>query len=154
MRCVSARAGAVTPPLVCTPAGTFEGHVVLGPEAGSYPLTIRGTSGPVSHTATVTLVVNSDFTIAVVPTSLTVTRGGVATYTITVNGNVGTVQLSVTGEPGRSTATFNPTSIVNSGSSTLTVDTQSNVQRRTFTMTIRGTASTGSHTATATLVVQ
>ena len=74
--------------------------------------------------------------------------------TMTINGNAGTVQLSVSGQPSRSTATFSPTSVVNSGTSVLTIDTRSNVTRRTYTLTIRGTAGTIVHTTTATLIVR
>ncbi len=78
---------------------------------GSYPLTIRGTSGPRTRTVNVTLVVNGDFTISATPASRTITRGGVATYTVTISagpGFSGTVNLSVSGAPPRSTKTFNP----------------------------------------------
>ena len=42
---------------------------------GSYPLTIRGTSGPRTRTVNVTLVVNGDFSISATPASRTITRG-------------------------------------------------------------------------------
>ena len=50
-----------------------------------------------------------------------------ATYTVTITagqGFSGTVNLSVSGVPSRATATFNPASIVNSGTSVLTIDTR------------------------------
>lgn len=124
---------------------------------GSYPLAIQGTSGPRTRTVNVTLVVNGDFSIAVSPASRTITRGGVATYTVTLTpgpGFSGTVLLSVSGVPARATASFNPTSIVNSGTSVLTVNTQSNVQRRTRTLTITGTNSGRVHAVDVTLIIQ
>jgi PKD repeat protein len=123
---------------------------------GSYPLTIRGTSGPRTRTVNVTLVVNGDFSISATPASRTITRGGVATYTVTITagaGFSGTVNLSVSGIP-RATETFNPPSIVNSGSSVLTVDTESNVQRRTRTLTITGTGGGRTHSVNVTLIIQ
>jgi PKD domain-containing protein len=124
---------------------------------GSYALTIRGASGPAAHTVNVTLVVGGDFSIAVAPASRTITRGGTATYTVTMTagpGFSGTVNLSVTGAPPRSTASFSPASIVNSGTSVLTVATQPNVQKRTRTLTITGTSGTRVHSTTVTLIIQ
>jgi PKD repeat protein len=124
---------------------------------GSYPLTIRGTSGPRVRTVNVTLVVNGDFSISVTPTSRTITRGAVATYTVTISagpGFSGTVNLSVSNAPGRATTTFSPASIVNAGTSTLTIDTDPNVQRRTRTLTITGTGGGRTHSVNATLIIQ
>ena len=95
--------------------------------AGTYTVTITGTSGTLTHSTTVNLVVNPvggtpDFTISVSPTSLNVTRGTSGSYTVTigaVNGFAGTVSLSVTGLGSRVTATFSPTSVTGSGTSTL-----------------------------------
>ena len=125
--------------------------------AGTYPLTIQGTSGPLTRTTNVTLVVNGDFSISATPASITINRGGTATYTVTITagtGFSGTVDLSVTGVPPRTTATFNPASVVNSGTSTLTIATQNNTQKRTSTLTITGTGGGRTHSTTVTLTVQ
>jgi PKD repeat protein len=125
--------------------------------SGSYLLTILGTSGPRTRTVTVTLVVNGDFTMAATPTSVTIARGGAATYTVTVTasqGFSGPVNLTVSGVPARATATFNPSSIVDSGTSVLTVDTDSNVQKRARTLTITGTAGGRVHSVNVTLIIQ
>jgi hypothetical protein len=124
---------------------------------GSYTLTIRGTSGPRVRTATVTLVVNGDFSISAAPASRTITPGGVATYTVTITrgpGFAGTVNLTVSNAPGRATTSFNPASVVNGGTSVLTIDTNPNVQRRTRTLTITGTGGGRTHTVTVTLIIQ
>ncbi len=124
---------------------------------GSYALTIRGTSGPRVRTVNVTLVVNGDFSISATPASVTITRGGVATYNVTIaagQGFSGTVSLTVSGAPSRATKTFNPASIVNSGTSLLTVDTEPNVQRRTRTLTITGTGGGRVHSVNVTLIIQ
>lgn len=125
---------------------------------GTYPLTITGTSGTVSHTTSVTLVVAApDFTIDATPASLSVTRGTSGNYTVTisaVSGFNGAVNLSVTGLPGRTTATFTPTSLTGSGTSTLRITVQSNATRGTSTLTIKGTSGSLTHTKTVTLVIQ
>ena len=125
---------------------------------GSYPLTIRGTSGPRVRTASVTLVVNGGtFSITASPTSRTVSRGGATTYTVTVPGGtgfVGTIALSVSGIPGHTNVQFTPTTIVNSGTSTLTVDTRRKVARGTYTLVIRGTSGSTVRTVNVTLIVQ
>jgi galactose oxidase-like protein/PKD domain-containing protein len=151
--------GTFTPPSV-TSSGTTTLNVSTSATTpvGTYPLTIRATSGSVTRTANVTLVVASgDFTIAVTPASRTVTRGGVTSFAVTVTagqGFSGAVNLTVTGVPARTTATFNPTSIQNSGTSTLTVDVGRNAQKRTNTLTITGTGGGLVRSVTATLVVQ
>jgi hypothetical protein len=124
---------------------------------GSYPLTITGTSGPRTRTVVVTLVINGDFSITATPASHTISRGGVATYTVTIAGGTnfaGTVNLTVAGVPSRASAAFNPASIVNAGTSLLTISTAKNVQRQTRTLTITGTGGGRVHSATVTLVIR
>ena len=80
-----------------------------------------------------------------------------ATYNVTITagqGFSGTVNLTVSGAPSRATATFNPASIVNSGTSVLTIDTEPNVQRRTRTLTITGTGGGRVHSVNVTLIIQ
>jgi hypothetical protein len=124
---------------------------------GTYTLKIRGASGPRARTINATLIVNGDFSISASPTSRTITVGGVATYTVTItafNGFTGTVNLTVSGAPTAATKTFNPTSVVNAGSSVLTVDTASTVTTGTRTMTIKGTGGGRTHSVNVTLIVQ
>jgi len=128
--------------------------------AGSFSLTITGTSGTLSHTASVTLVVNPpaapDFSVSATPASATVIQGNSTSYTVNVNasgGFTGTVNLSVSGLPSGATASFNPTSVSGSGSSTLTVRTGNNTTTGTFSLTITGTSGPLSHTASVKLVV-
>jgi hypothetical protein len=64
------------------------------------------------------------------------------------------VNLSVSGQGSRVTATFNPTSVTGSGTSTLSVRVGSRATRNTRTLTITGASGSLSHSTTATLVIQ
>lgn len=129
--------------------------------AGTYNLTITGTSGSLAHATTVTLVVNPapnpDFTISATPASLTVGRSSSGSYTVTVagtNGFAGTVNLSVSGLEPRTSASFNPASLTGSGSSTLTVNIGRKAAAGTLTLTITGTSGSLSHSTSVTLTIQ
>jgi len=129
--------------------------------AGTYTLTITGTSGSLTHTATVSLVVNAaptpDFSISGSPSSQTVTAGQNSTYSVIVsamNGFTGTVTLSVSGLPSGATGSFTPGSVSGgSGTSTLTVTTTSSTPAGTSTVTITGTSGSLTHSTTVSLIV-
>jgi hypothetical protein len=128
------------------PSGLF----TAGSSAGG-PFTVTATSGSVHGNASVTVTAPSqDFTISVSPASRTVSRGGTATYTVTVGPN-GPVTLSLTGQPSGSTVAFSPNPAT--GTSTLTVDTRPSTARQTYTMTIKGVSGSFTHTFTVTLIV-
>lgn len=101
--------------------------------------------------------VTPDFTLTATPASQTVTQGNSTTYTATVaavGGFSGTVTFSASGLPAGATASFNPTSVTASGSSTLTVTTDATLTPPgTYTLTITGTSGSTVHTVTTTLVV-
>jgi hypothetical protein len=127
--------------------------------AGSYTLTISATDGPLTHSAQVTLVVQSqptaDFTIGATPPSQTVARGGTTSYTVTitpVGGFSGSVSLSVSGIPAHGSASFSPNPATST--STLTVTTWKKTNQRTYTLTITGTSGGLTHTTTVQLAVQ
>ena len=127
--------------------------------AGSYPLTITGTSGPVVHSANVTLVVSvaGDFSISVTPASRTIGRGGSTTYSVTIAATLGfsgTVNLSVGGVPKFVTASFSPASVVQSGTSVLTVTTKKQTKAGSSTLSITGTSGSLVQSTNITLIVQ
>jgi len=126
--------------------------------AGSYPITITATSGAITHTAGITLVVTGppDFSLSASPSSRSVGQGSGATYTVSVsalNGFSGTVGFSASGLPTGATAGFNPVQITSSGSTTLSISTASTTPTGSFPITITATSGTLTHTVGVTLVV-
>jgi hypothetical protein len=98
----------------------------------------------------------ASFTMSATPSSQTVTAGTNTTYTVNVSpagGFTGAVGLSASGLPAGATASFNPTSITTSGSSTLTVSTPGSTAAASYPLTIKGTSGSLSQTAAVTLVV-
>jgi pseudomonalisin len=126
---------------------------------GSYPLVITATDGVLSHTASVTLTVSSDFTLSATPASQTVTAGINAGYQInmgSVSGFNGLVNLSVSVSPvvsGGPVASVNPTSLTGSGLAALSVTTANTTPAGTYTLTITGTSGSLVHSTSVTLVV-
>ncbi len=123
--------------------------------SGNFPITITGTDGVLTHTASVTLS-TTDFALSVAPTSVTIVKGNPATYTANIapiNGYNGTVTFSVSGLPAFSTATFNPTSITAAGTSTLTITTTINTPAAVYNLTLTATDGTSTHSVPLTLVV-
>jgi hypothetical protein len=97
-----------------------------------------------------------NFSIAATPASQTVTAGAGTSYTATVTasgGFTGVVNFSVSGLPAGASASFNPTSVTGSGSSTLSVSTSTTTPAGTYTLTVTGTSGTLVHSTTVTLVV-
>ena len=128
--------------------------------SASYPFTITGTSGSLTHSTTATLVVQAasptgDFSLSATPASQTVTAGGGTTYSVSVassGGFSGSVALSASGLPAGVTAGFSPASTTTS--STLTITTSAVVAPASYPFTITGKSGSLTHSTTATLVVQ
>ncbi len=124
----------------------------------TYLLTITGTSGLLSHTATATLIVSTpDFSLSVSPASMTVpAAGGTANYAITIaqsGGFSSAVALSVSGLPAGTVGSFNPNPASGS-SSALSITVSSTTIPGSYPITITGVSGALTHTATATLVKQ
>ena len=146
---------AFTPASVNT-AGTSQLALTTSASAppGSYPLTVTATSGGLTHTASVTLVVFlRDFALAASPSSVTVTRGQLASYSVSasaIGGYTGSVALSVSGAPAGTTSTFTPNPVQVPGTSALRIRTTSSTPRGTYTVRVTGAP----HQATVTLVIR
>ena len=126
---------------------------------GSYPLTVTGTSGSLSHAAHMTLIVDPppDFSVAVSPSSTSTVAGGTAAYTVTVapvSAFGEDVALSVGGLPVGATATFQPPSVTGgAGTSQLMVTTASTTPTGTNTLTVTGASTSLARTTSITLTV-
>jgi hypothetical protein len=154
--------GTFTPGTVTTSgSSTLAITTTTAVAAGTYPLTITGSDGTLTHTASVSLVVSApvvgDFAVSATPASQTVQAGSATTYTSTITpsgGFTGTVNLSASGLPTGASASFAPASVTGgSGSSTLTVSTTAATAAGTYTLTITGTSGALTHSTTVTLVV-
>jgi subtilisin family serine protease len=126
---------------------------------GTYPLTVTAASGSTTHTAAVTLVVTAppDFNLSSSPSSVTVSRGQTASYTVStssIGAFTGSVSLTASGLPSHATATWVSNPIPTPGSTTLQLRTTSSTSRGTFTVRVTGTSGTLSHQVTVTLVVR
>lgn len=124
---------------------------------GTYSIVVTGSGGGVKQSVAVTLIVLPGFALSVSPSSETIARGKSGTYTVTVTGNQGfsgTVALNVSGLAPKTTGTFNPTSVTNSGSSRLTVNVRPQAPRGTHSLTIRGTSGSQVQSTTANLTIR
>ena len=133
--------------------------------AGTFPLTITGTSGILTHTATLGLTVSGpvpDFTLGVSPSSinLSTAKGSTSSTTVTIgslNGFNGATSLSVSMVPAGVAVSFTPATVTppsgGSASSTLTLSVPVSTTAGTFTLKITGTAGSVNQTANVTLVL-
>jgi subtilase family serine protease len=145
---------------VFSPAATITSSKVtftVGPStpAGSYPLTVNGTSGSLSGTTALTLtVVSPSFSLSTSPASLTVPRSTSGSSTLTVldqNGFTGNVNLGVTGLPSGVTAAFSPAATITSSKVTFTVGPSTSAG--SYPLTVNGTSGSLSGTTVITLTV-
>jgi hypothetical protein len=120
-------------------------------------LAVIASNGSIGRISPMTLVVSSggDFAISASPSSQNVTNGGSANYTVTItnlNGFDGTVNLSASSLPSGATASFNPTAISGSSSSTLTITATNTLLAGTNLLTVTGTSGNLEHSVSVALV--
>ncbi|SES21301.1 trypsin-like serine protease [Actinokineospora terrae] len=127
---------------------------------GEYRITITGTSGSVSKQATLTLTVGDggqqpgDLTVALSPSSGTLSRGGAAFPSIRVTGATGSVTLSTSGVPSGVTAQLVPATISGSQTSMLFLTASFSAAPGTYTIKVTATGGGKSGTADYTLTIR
>jgi hypothetical protein len=100
-----------------------------GTQVGAAEFTVAGTSGALEHEVEATIDVTIDFTIAVLPSSATVTTGESASYTVTIGPLAyfdSEVTMSCSGLPSVVSCSFSPAAVTPNdadATSTLTVST-------------------------------
>ena len=131
--------------------------------AGTYSITITGTGGGITHTATVSLTVTAAtagaFTVSVSPTSGYLDQGqsGYAVVTVSVSGGFSSaVALSASGVPSGVTYSFTPASIAapGSGTSDFNLSVARNAKTGTYPITITATGGGITHTTTLTFEIE
>jgi hypothetical protein len=122
---------------------------------GTYTLNVIGASAGVSHTNTVSLVVEG-FSLSASPTSQTILVGDNANYIVTLttsNSFNGSVNFGLSGLPPEAGASFNPASLSANGNSALSLTTASNTPPGNYTLTINGTNGASISSTTITLTI-
>ena len=145
-------------PASATTSSTLTLNVSAASAAGTYNVSINGTSGSLSHSTTLALTVivasQPNFAISAAPSSLSIAQSGNGTATVNItaqNGFTGSVSLAASGLPSGVTASFSPASTTSS--STLTLTASSTAATGTATVTVTGTSGTLSHSTTISLTV-
>jgi Domain of unknown function (DUF1929)/Glyoxal oxidase N-terminus len=124
---------------------------------GYYMLFVLNNFGVPSVATFVQVTRQPDFSITASPKSRTVNRGSKTTYTATVKalGSFSaTVNFSLRGLPAHTSASFNPTSVVGSGKTTLQVSTRPGAPTGTYPLKIIGTSGGLKHSTSVNLVIQ
>lgn len=129
---------------------------------GTYPVTVTGTSGALSHTASPTLVVTSaaagNYSLSASPSSRSITRGTSGSYTVTIartGGFTGAVTFSVNGLPSGTSFSFSPNPSTGTGTTTtLKISTAQATPTGTYVLTITGVSGSMTRAVTVTMVVR
>jgi subtilase family serine protease len=151
-------------PTSITGAGTSSLSITVGSSvtAGTYKITVTGTSGSITNTTTVSVTVTGTtptFALSATPGSMSVARGASGTYTVTTTASGGfnsAITLTATGEGARQTLTFTPGTIPAPGSGTsamkVTAGTDAALATHTITITAKGGGVTQTTTVTFTVI--
>ena len=153
-------------PVAGGPAATLTVTLGASTPTGSHGLTVTGTSGSITQSTGLTLVVNpggggggepASFTLGAPLASQAVTQGGSVAYSIAIFATGGfsdPVSLSASGLPAGASASFSPNPATpGSTASTLTVTTGSATPAGSHTFTVTGTSGAITQTTGLTLVV-
>ena len=128
--------------------------------ASSTMLTLTGTAGMLSHTATVTATISPppDFALTLSPTALSITAGATGSQvSITanpMNSFTGTVAVTVTGLPNAVTATPATLTLSPGAAQAITLAAAPTAASASSTIIFTGTSGNLTHSATLTLTVQ
>jgi hypothetical protein len=129
---------------------------------GSATVTLTGTSGKLSHSATVALTVSAappppDFSLTVSPTTLTIVAGAtgspVSVLATAINSFSGTVSVAISGLPTGVTASPATLTLTPGATQNVTLTASSTAAISSSTVTFTGTSGTLTHSATVALTV-
>jgi uncharacterized membrane protein len=166
--CPSCPAWSVSPSTVTLTSGgtgkaTLSFVTTLGTPTTTFGVTVTGTSGSLSHHTMAAFTVvqppTPDFAISANPLSLQIDQGASAKSTVTitsVNGFIGTVNLSTTVFPAGPTASIPPSVMLGSGgsnSTVLTVMTTSTTSAGFYNVTVTGTSGSITHSTVVSVQV-
>src|SRR5271154_3051101 len=135
---------------------TFNAAPTVAP--GTAALTLQGTSGSLSHTASAAIqiqaAVSPDFGLTVAPGLVAVTQGHQSQLAISasgINGFSGNVAVAISGLPAGVTASPATLSIAPGSSQTVTFSAPINARPGAATLTFTGVGGSITHSATATI---
>ncbi len=144
-------------------ASTLTINIPSNAAAGTYQVTVTGSGGGISRTATYQLTVNPqaqqpfDYAMSVSPSSLSIAKGSSAQSTISVDLLSGTapqaIVLSSSGQPSGVTVSFNPSSGNPTFKSTMSISVSSAANAGTYTLTITGSSGAIAKSTTLTLTI-
>jgi kumamolisin len=130
---------------------------------GSYPITVTGTGGSITHTSTfnltVTKLVPKDFAISASPTSYLLIRGHSVQVTLTTSVSGGfnsPISLTASGVPTGVTTSFAPASVPapGSGTSKLNLSVSATTKTGNYSISITGTGGSAKHNTAFSLQVR
>ncbi len=129
--------------------------------AGTDSFNVRGMSPSFTRSTSASITVTSlpppsDFSLAVTPETRELLPGGMVTYSIVTavtSGSAQTIALEVEGLPAGVTGSFNPTSVLAGGTSTLTLSASPTAPPAVKTFSVSGDAASGTRVDTAEIEV-
>ncbi|WP_148681251.1 InlB B-repeat-containing protein [Candidatus Nitrososphaera gargensis] len=145
-------------------ASTLTISIPSNAATGIYQITVAGSGGGVSRTATYQLTISSqttqqpfNYAMSISPSSLSIAKGSSAQTTVSVDLLAGSsaqaVVLSSTGQPSGVAVSFNPSTGNPTFKSTMSISVSSAANAGTYTLTITGTAGALAKSTTLTLTI-